>query len=575
MAVTPTTSAGPIQITGLVSGLDSTSIVQKLVELEKVPVTNLQNKRADINDQLSAWQTFNTKLLSLKTATQNLNTNQKFRGTVGTFTNNVSGGPSIVNLTTIGNAASGTYSFSVGNLATQHKMQSATGYSSATADVGISSMTITLTGTAIPQGQNGLGPNPTPGTPATSQTFTQTNLQDLSNAINSSSLGITASIVNSGSSDAPSYKMLLASNNTGANQSFSVSTVQGQNALGPTPNALTFSTTQTAQDASVTVDGLTAHRATNTINDLIPGISLALTGTGSGVINLGSNNAGIVKNVQDFATAYNDVMDFARTQMTYTKGSINPPLFGNSTLMTIQQSLSGIVSGPVGGLPANNGYTSLSQVGATTDANNHLTVDSAQLTQALNANASGVRRLFTPNAQGTYTYVFATGSTTSGVYDTQVVADANGNPSMQMRRQGTANWLTMTQTGNTFDGPAGSDLAGFTMQANNIKIGDTGTMNVSVGIAEQVSYRTGFYTEYSSQGAIYNQQSSLNKRNDDYQGQIDTLNMRIKKKSDDLTAKYARLESILATLKGQSSYLSQQLATLPVSMQGRVAQRLR
>lgn len=574
MAVTPTTSAGPIQITGLVSGLDSTSIVQKLVELEKAPVISLQNKQADINDQVSAWQTFNTKLLTLNTATHNLNSDQKFRGTNGTFTNSVSGGGSIVNMTTIGNAGSGSYSFGVSHLATQHKMQSSTAYSSATASTGAESVTITLTRGSTVQQQNGLGAG-APAQPGISQTFTQGTLQDLSNAINSSSLGITASIVNSGSSDAPSYKMLLASNDTGANQAFTVSTVAGQNGLGTNQNALSFATTQTAQDAAITLDGLAVTRSSNTVNDLLPGMSLSLTGTGDGTITLASDNATIVKNVQDFATAYNDVMDFARAQMAYTKGQATQPLFGNSTLMNIQQSLSGIVSGPVGGLPANNGYSSLSQVGVTTDASNHLTVDTNLLTQALNANATGVRRLFTPNAQGTYTYVIATGATTSGTYDTQVVADANGAPTMQMRRQGTSNWLTMTQSGNTFDGPAGSDLEGFAMEAGSINIGDTGTMNVSVGIAQQLSYRTGFYTEYSSQGAIYNQQQSLNKRNTDYQGQIDTLNMRIKKKSDDLTAKYARLESVLATLKGQSSYLSQQLSTLPVSMQGRVAQRLR
>lgn len=575
MAITPTSSgAAPIQITGLISGLDSTSIVQKLVELEKAPVASLQNKQAAISDQVTAWQTLNTKLLTLNTAVHNLNTNQKFRGTNGAFTNSIPGGANIVNMTTTGNAGSGTYSFAVNNLATQHKMQSATGYSSATASTGINSMTITLTRGSTVQTQNGLGAG-APAQPGISQTFTQGTLQELSSAINSSSLGITASIVNSGSSDAPSYKMLLVSNDTGANQSFTVSTAPGQNGLGPAPNPLSFTTTQTARDASITLDGLAVTRASNTVNDLLPGMSLSLIGTGSGEIKLASDNATIVKNVQSFATAYNDVMDFTHAQMAYTKGQSTQPLFGNSTLLNIQQGLNSIVSGPVDGLPADNGYTSLSQVGVTTDVNNRLSVDTAKLTQALSGNATGVRRLFTPNAQGTYTSIIATGATVSGVYDTRVTSDANGQPVMQMRRQGTADWLTMTQSGNTFDGPAGSDLAGFAMEANNIHAGDTGTMNVSVGIAEKLSYRTGFYTEYSSQGAIYNEQTSLTKRNEDYQKQIDTLNMRIKKKSDDLTAKYARLESLLATLKGQSSYLSQQLSTLPGTMQGRVAQRMR
>jgi flagellar hook-associated protein 2 len=88
-------------------------------------------------------------------------------------------------------------------------------------------------------------------------------------------------------------------------------------------------------------------------------------------------------------------------------------------------------------------------------------------------------------------------------------------------------------------------------------------MRISIGVAEQVAYRTGFNTEFSTEGAIFNQRRSLETRKSEFQKQIEALELRINKKQETLTNKYVRLEVALAQLQSQSDYLTQQLDNLP------------
>lgn len=538
--------AATITMNGLASGLDSASIVSKLIELEKRPIGLLEDKQVKVNDQISAWQEFNTKLLSLNTSAAKLNTQGKFKGVSGTFTNDVANGPNIVSLTTTTAATEGTSNITVSNLAAQQKTISNQTWSSLTAFSGIGSLTITANGT--------------------STTVTGATLDDYITAINNSGMGVTASVVDTSSTSTPSYKLSISGDSTGADNSFTITGTGTATGPGTMPDP-TFSNTQTARNASITVDGLTVERATNTFQNVINGVTMTITGTGSGQLTFNADTSTIVNNVNDFIKNYNDAMDYINTQLSYDKSKPTEPLFGNSTLLTIQQSLRGIVSGPVSGLTADNngGYNSLSQVGIKTDQSNHLTMDSAVFTTALQASATAVGNLFAPTASGTYTYVLAKGSAVGGQYDTRYTTDSNGNNVMQMRLQGSSgSWITLTQDGSFFDGPSGSDLEGFTMLTpSNLALGDTGTMSISVGIAEKLKYRTDYYTEHSAQGLIFNERTSLEQKDSNFQDEIDALSLRIKKKSDDLTAKYARLENLMAQLKGEGDYLTQQLNYLP------------
>jgi len=528
-----------ISIDGLISGLDTTGIITKLVELERRPITLLEDKQNALDLKLEAWQELNTRILAFETGAQKINSSSEFQAMKAAFRNNSSTQSDIVNLTANSNVPDGSYSLNVSQLATQHKLISDQGFSSVTSNVGYSSVTITTSGGAT-------------------QTFTDSTLSELRNSINAAGLGVTANIVNTASSASPNYRLMLSSTDVGSGNSFTAAVTQSS-------TVLSFSTLQSAQDAVLTLDGVSITRGDNVFSDVIEGVEMELTAAGSGTITMSSDTDAIVANIESFVEAYNNVMDYISEQFTYNRESQETkPLFGNSTLLSIQSILSDIVTGVVSGFNAtSDAYATLSQVGIKTDLANQLTVDSNLLVQALTDNPDAVKNLFVPLASGTYTFVGATGATVAGSYDTRVVNQAGGDV-IQMRLQGSsAAWITLTQNGNFWSGPDGSDLEGFDIRAVNISAGDTGTMRITVGVAEKVSYRTGFFTEFSTDGAIFNERRSIESSISEYQKRIDDLERRVKTNQEALTSKYARLETTLAQLQGQQDYLTQQLANLP------------
>lgn len=536
-----------ISIDGLISGLDTTSIITKLIELERRPIDLLESRQDSIDGKLEAWQEVNTKILAFETAAQKINSSREFQAVSASFSNNNSTQSDIITMTANTNVPAGTYSLQVNQLATQHKLISNESFSSITDTIDFDSVTIT-------------------GSDGSSRTYMQGSLSDLRDAINSSGQGVTANIINTASSSSPSYRLMLSSKEVGSDESFTMTVDQGTDDFGnPNSDLLTFATLQSAQDAILELDGISVTRTSNTFTDLIEGIQVNLTAAGSGTITIGSDTSAVADKIEEFVEAYNGVMDYIDDQFSYDiDASITKPLFGNSTLLGIQTALKNIVTGVVSGLSTiTDAYATLAQVGIKTDSTNSLAVDKSILVQALTENADAVRNLFVPIGSGTYTFVSATGATMAGNYDTQVV-DQSGSTVVQMRLQGsTAAWITLEQSGNYWYGPDDSDLEGFGIRAVNPTVGDTGQMRVTVGMAEKIAYRTGFLTEFSTEGAIFNQRRSLETRKSEFQDQIDDLEERLNIKRSTLTNKYVRLEITLSRLKGQSDYLTQQLDNLP------------
>ena len=536
-----------ISIDGLISGLDTTSIITKLIELERRPIDLLELRQDSIDGKLEAWQEVNTKILAFETAAQKINSSREFQAVSASFNNNNSTQSDILTLTANTNVPAGRYSLQVNQLATQHKLISNQSFSSITDTIDFDSVTIT-------------------SSDGSSQTYTQSSLSDLRDAINSSGQGVTANIINTASSSSPSYRLMLSSKEVGSDESFTMTVDQGTDTFGsPNSDLLTFATLQSAQDATLELDGISVTRTSNTFTDLIEGIQIDITAAGSGTITIGSDTNAVVDNIEEFVDAYNVVMDYIDDQFRYDiDASITKPLFGNGTLLGIQTALKGMVTGVVSGLSTTtDAYATLAQVGIKTDSTNSLAVDRNLLVQALTENADAVKNLFVPVGSGTYTFVSAAGATVAGDYDTQVV-DQSGSTVIQMRLQGSAAaWITLEQSGNYWYGPDGGDLEGFGIRAVNPSIGDTGTMRVTVGVAERIAYRTGFITEFSTEGAIFNQRRSLETRKSEFQDQIDDLEERLSIKRETLTSKYVRLEITLSQLKGQSDYLTQQLDNLP------------
>ncbi len=96
---------------GLVSGIDSKSLIDQLIAIESRPKQLVQSQVAVLGSQQTAFQEINAKLLALKLSADNLTQPKLFRTTAAS-----SSQPEVMSVSTTPTASPGTYSFSVARL---------------------------------------------------------------------------------------------------------------------------------------------------------------------------------------------------------------------------------------------------------------------------------------------------------------------------------------------------------------------------------------------------------------------------------------------------------------------------
>ena len=187
-------------VSGLSSGFDWSSMIDQLMQLEHKKVDLVGDQKTKYEDQLSEWQSFNTKLLSLKTAAGDLKDTDDFAVYTSSMTSDSStvDASNILSVSTSPLASKGSYTINVSSLATAQKLSSRS-FSSASDALGASySGDILINGVAV-------------------SINATDSLADVRNKINNAnngtaSTGVSATIVSYGVND---YRLLLTSDTTG------------------------------------------------------------------------------------------------------------------------------------------------------------------------------------------------------------------------------------------------------------------------------------------------------------------------------------------------------------------------
>jgi flagellar hook-associated protein 2 len=186
-------------------------------------------------------------------------------------------------------------------------------------------------------------------------------LAGLEAAINAANIGVTASVVTN--NDGTSSLAL----NSGANGALAVTP-----SIVDTTNSLAYTSPVAGANANLTVDGVNLTSASNTVANLIPGVTfqlLAPSSAGEQVqVVIGNDNSGVESTVNQFVTDYNSLVNAMNTQDGNTSSGTPEPLFGSPTLTLLQQQLlSGLnTSNPNGSLTAVSNVTGTTFSGSMT-----------------------------------------------------------------------------------------------------------------------------------------------------------------------------------------------------------------
>jgi len=362
---------------GLGSGLDINGIVSKLMAVEGRPLTALAAKEASYQAKISAYGAVKSALAGLQGAVNTLKTVGTYTGLTASSSNKEAATASVS-----GSPTSASYAITVTQLAKHHALRSTDPYTAAT-------NTFTTGTLSIQIGS---------GTPVDVTIDSSNNtLAGIRDAINAANAGVTASIVNDGTN----YRLLLASKTLGSGGAITVSVTDagsgGTFALGNLASA-SLATTQNADDAALSINGLSITRSTNTIADAIDGVTLNLTGVGSTTVTVGKNRAAVVAAFDGFVKAFNDAkkqIDSVAKYDTETKKAAT--LTGDAAMRTIQSRLNQLLFTRVAGF---GDIGTLSDLGVRLQKDGTLSLDTAKLTAALNDDALDVKGLMTQTTSG-------------------------------------------------------------------------------------------------------------------------------------------------------------------------------
>ena len=417
-------------------GLDVQGIVQQILFVESAPIRRLETEKGSIESRISAYNSLTSKLTSLQSTIESLNSAESFGARLAKSSDEDS-----LTATATSDAAVGTYQIQVSRLALFDNFASDSSFVTSDAAIGTGSFDLTV------------------GTTTNTITIDSTSntLAGLKSAINNSGADVNAAIVNDGSG----FRLTITSDTSGSDSAIKIS----NNTLqlgGGIPLPFTFSRTHSISstselDASLTVNGLKVTGSSNTVEDVIEGVTLNLAGTPSSTITLTvSNDTETVKTkIQEFVDAYNDAYSYINDQFSYNAAAETAGILaGDGTLRRIQSSLAAIVSRSVDGLTGS--LNNFSSAGIELQNDGTLEVNSSKLDTNLSDNFADIQKLFIASGAATNSNVvfLDVGSTTeAGTYEVTITQLAEAatitSPNAIPGTLGTNETLTFTLGSDT------------------------------------------------------------------------------------------------------------------------------
>ena len=347
---------------GKTAGIDVSSIVNELMQVEDQPETQWQDEQTTISSQVSALTTMNTQLSTLNDSVDSLT---DILGALSQMTTG-SSDSTMVSASADNTAVAGTHSIVVSNLATTSSSYS--GYIPSGSSLAGAEITV----------EYGNPNNPT-STDNIDIPTTDTTLQQAASYINGGGYGVTASVV----TDSQGSRLVLGSNTSGAAGNLTVSS-----------SATNFTSTA-GVDAQLTVDGVPVDSSTNTVTGAISGVTLSLGSADPNtpvLISVQPDTTQASDAIQSFVTAYNAIIGSINSQYTVnpTTGS-EGVLAGDSMLRTLQSQLLSMVSGSTS---AAGPYVNLQSMGIEMQNDGTLQINASALSTALSSNYSDVQSFF-------------------------------------------------------------------------------------------------------------------------------------------------------------------------------------
>jgi len=375
---------------------------------------NLERSETKYNDKLSGFGTLKFAFNAFKEQVSTLTEMSSFQKKQASSSDST-----VIDTVITGKPNNGLYQIEVQNLATSHTLASQTAFSSSTSQVGEGDLVFNVGGAISTINISG----------------TNNSLAGIQNAVNTADIGVNATIVNVGTG----YKLMFSATNSGAGNSIDISVAGDTDGNNSDAQGLSrlitanMDQTVAAQDATIVVNGLAINSSSNSLKDVIDGVTLNLKSADIGsikTIEISEDSEGLQQSVENFVELYNALDDIIKDLASYEKidedeeeneDSIIGSLKGDSSLRTVKHEIRQAMINSIPGLSGS--IQSLGDIGIKSKLDGSLELDSSKLATALAENPESVGKLFAANASFTDNLVSYKGSsndTIEGTYNLSV-----------------------------------------------------------------------------------------------------------------------------------------------------------
>ncbi|MCL7945076.1 flagellar filament capping protein FliD [Marinobacter sp. ATCH36] len=395
---------------GIGSGVLNSDLVEQLVAAEREPTEQRLNQKTERTEALiSAYGTLRSAVTELRLPMRQLGSADAMKS----FSATSSGGNVDVSVdSSVANR--GSYSVNVTSLAQSQALATRASFADRdSTSVGQGTLTLSV------------------GDKVTNIEIDGSNdtLQGLANAINDADAGVSAGVIDTGDG----YQLVLSAEETGTANAVSISAADsdGNNTDAAGLSRFAFNDsmdadsglreTIAAKDAVMEINGVAVTRSTNTIENVVDGLTFNLTAEGQSTVKVEQDTAAVAERVQAFVDKFNALQSTISELSSFNsetgQGSI---LTGDSTVRNIQNQLKRVLTDVIPGLEDAN-VRSLADVGITTDfRTGQLQFDSQKFQAELLENPDDVTALFAEQGRASDSqveFVRSGSNTRPGDYD--------------------------------------------------------------------------------------------------------------------------------------------------------------
>ncbi len=543
-SATSSSYASSSYVSGL-TDLDTAELVQDAYDAKMEVADTVEAEIDDIELEIAAFEDLQTLLETLEDAAEALTAETELESSrddvwVGksaylSSSDANTSASDVVGVLVDDTAAAGSYTLEITQLATAHKLGGDT-YTDSTSELVLSGTISLVAGDDYE---------------AVDIAITDDmSLDDIADAINdeTSSTGVSASVLQISDDE---FMLVLSAVDTGQEITFDTDgadTTLAQSlgfvaADGSYSNELV-----TADQAIFSIDGVEVTRSSNTVDDVIDGVTLYLYAEEEGTeitLEVEEDASSAYSAIEAFVDAYNELRTFILTNQAYEAGEgadEEAVLFGDSLLSSVSSTVYDVLSFT----NDSDTYASLASIGITLDDSNYLVIDSEVLEEALVSDFDAVADLFSYSGETDSDELLvseADGSYT-GTFTIDIVTDADGNIT-SASVDGDDSLFTISD--NKLVGADGSAYEGVTLFFG----GDSSQsveVTISSGLAYDLTNSLDRFTS-STDGLIANRLERLEEQVDDLEDRVEDITTDAEEYAAELTERYSAIETKLYQLQ--------------------------